>query len=279
MKNYNKILEAVNRGIKFALDNFDDNEQIQGQTNSKVSHEYGTKEYIDLIKNTIDFELPSGNLWYKCNLGATNPTETATWPHEWWGDFYAWGETEPKPNYNEASYKFSILTYLKNATMIEYTKYCHNIQDGYKGYTNNLNQLEPEDDAVHIKLGKKYYIPTVEDFEELFKYTTQEYKRNYCKIKDLNGVLFIGKNDNNKTMFVPCAGLRCSTTAWNPKGESCVGFEAHLWTSTFEGFNTGRASSIEGKQHEFDAGWGKCEICNDEHRFCGLPLRPVYKQN
>jgi len=29
MKNYNKILEAVNRGIKFALDDFEDND-IQG---------------------------------------------------------------------------------------------------------------------------------------------------------------------------------------------------------------------------------------------------------
>jgi len=28
MKNYNKILAAVNRGIKFALDDFDDEEQV-----------------------------------------------------------------------------------------------------------------------------------------------------------------------------------------------------------------------------------------------------------
>ena len=48
-------------------------------------------------------------------------------------------------------------------------------------------------------------------------------------------------------MFIPCAGLRCSATTWNPEGESCVGFEVHLWTSTFEGFNTGHALSLEGK--------------------------------
>ena len=34
----NKILEAVNRGIKFALDDFEDDEDIQGQINSKVSN-------------------------------------------------------------------------------------------------------------------------------------------------------------------------------------------------------------------------------------------------
>ena len=37
MKNYNKILEAINRGIKFALDDFDDNE-LQGQVSSKVNN-------------------------------------------------------------------------------------------------------------------------------------------------------------------------------------------------------------------------------------------------
>ena len=285
MKNYKQILEAVNRGIKFALDDFDDQEEVQGQTNSKVSHEHGTKEYIDLIRDTIDFNLPSGNLWYKCNLGATNPTETATQPHEWWGDFYAWGETTPKDDYAEEKYKFVRLTYLKNTTMVEYTKYCHDIEDGYKGYTDNLTQLEPEDDAVHVKLGQNYWIPSKEDFEELFQYTTQEYKMNYCNIKDLNGVLFIGKNNNSKTMFVPYAGLRCAKTRWNPSGDMVIGFEAHLWTSSFDGNNTGKAISIVGKQYEFIKDnfrrglSGSCEIDLDEHRFCGLPLRPVYKQN
>jgi len=130
---------------------------------------------------------------------------------------------------------------------MKYTKYCNFNLDGYNGYTDNLTQLEPEDDAAHVKLGQNYYIPTTDDFKELFKYTTQEYKRNYCKIKDLNGVLFTSINDNSKTMFVPCAGLRCANTNWNPNGESCIGFEVHLWTSTFGGFNTGRASSIEGR--------------------------------
>ena len=49
MKNYNKILEAINKGIKFALDDFDDNEEIQGQTNSKVNHGMNTQEYLYLM--------------------------------------------------------------------------------------------------------------------------------------------------------------------------------------------------------------------------------------
>ena len=42
----NKILEAVNRGIKFALDDFEDDE-IQGQINSKVNNKSNLKEYFD----------------------------------------------------------------------------------------------------------------------------------------------------------------------------------------------------------------------------------------
>ena len=51
MKNYNKILEAVNKGIKFALDDFED-DNIQGQTNSKVKYTGGMQQYIiDCIKS------------------------------------------------------------------------------------------------------------------------------------------------------------------------------------------------------------------------------------
>ena len=53
MKKYKQILEAVNRGIKFALDDFEDNE-LQGQVNSKVNNTSHLKEYIifqELISN------------------------------------------------------------------------------------------------------------------------------------------------------------------------------------------------------------------------------------
>ena len=46
MKNYKQILEAVNRGIKFALDDFEDDE-LQGQTNSKVKYDGGTRKGLD----------------------------------------------------------------------------------------------------------------------------------------------------------------------------------------------------------------------------------------
>lgn len=69
MKLTNKILEAVNRGIRFALDDFEDNE-LQGQFNSKIKYQGGTKEYLDLMEEVVDLGFPSGNLWCKYNIGS-----------------------------------------------------------------------------------------------------------------------------------------------------------------------------------------------------------------
>ena len=70
MKNYNKILEAVNRGIQLALDDFDDEETVQNIKSKQVNHNDYTKEYLDLMKyEVVDLELPSGTLWCRYNLG------------------------------------------------------------------------------------------------------------------------------------------------------------------------------------------------------------------
>ena len=50
MKNYNKILEAVNRGIQLALDDFDDEDQVQNIKSKQVQNRDYTKEYLDLMR-------------------------------------------------------------------------------------------------------------------------------------------------------------------------------------------------------------------------------------
>lgn len=51
----------------------------------------GGHEYVDL-------GLPSGTLWATYNLGATSPYEK--------GDYFAWGEVEPREDFSWESYKF-----------------------------------------------------------------------------------------------------------------------------------------------------------------------------
>ena len=122
MNNYKQILEAVNRGIKFALDDYEDNDELQGQVNSKVSHQHGTKEYLDFVNDVVDLDLPSGTLWCKYNLDV-DPTKLSK-AEDWYGGYYAWGELEAnKPTYNWYNYKFG------NGND-ELTKYCNDYEYG-----------------------------------------------------------------------------------------------------------------------------------------------------
>ena len=134
----------------------------------------------------VDLGLPSGNLWAKCNLGASSP--------EAYGDYYAWGEVEPKQEYTKSNHKW----YKEGAPSQGFTKY--NNEDGKL-------TLEDEDDAVIQKLGNGWRTPTLADFRELTnqKYTTIEKTT-------LNGVAGyqITSKKNKKSIFIPCAGFKNS---------------------------------------------------------------------
>ena len=216
MKKYNKILEAINRGIKFALDDFEDSE-FQGQISSKVSHQHGTKEYLDLMNDVVDLSLPSGTLWCKYNLGV-NLNQLNT-PEDWYGGYYAWGELEPNKTDKDGNTYFYWSNYKFGEDFYKLTKYCNNSKYGY-GFTDNLTELQPEDDVAYQnkKLHNfKFHIPTKEQCEELIKYTNNYWVNNYDPnktihnpendggIKGLNGRIFEGKNGSK--LFIPAAGF------------------------------------------------------------------------
>lgn len=132
----------------------------------------------------VDLGLPSGNLWATCNLGASSP--------EAYGDYYAWGEVEPKQEYTYPNHKW----YKEGAPSLGFTKY--NNEDGKL-------TLEDEDDAVIQKLGNGWRTPTLADFREL---TNQ--KLTTIKKTTLNGVVGyqITSKRNKKSIFIPCAGFK-----------------------------------------------------------------------
>lgn len=132
----------------------------------------------------VDLGLPSGNLWAECNLGASTP--------EQYGDYYAWGEVEPKQEYTYPNHKW----YKEGAPSKGFTKY--NNEDGKL-------TLEDEDDAVIQKLGNGWCTPTLADFREL---TNQ--KLTTIKKTTLNGVAGyqITSKKNGKSIFIPFAGFK-----------------------------------------------------------------------
>lgn len=130
-----------------------------------------THEYVDL-------GLPSGLLWATCNVGANSPEEC--------GNYYAWGETQPKDYYGWENYLF----YGEGEyPWITCTKYNHN------GLT-----LLPEDDPA-TQWGASWRMPTVEDWQELLDNTTNEWTTQ----NGVNGVLLTALNGNS--LFLPETGM------------------------------------------------------------------------
>ena len=298
MKNYKQILEAVNRGIRFALDDFEDQEDIQGQTNSKVKYKGGTKEWLDLMNEVVDLGLPSGTLWCKYNLGcdtkkieqffkqkqsikmqnhgkylktidSKNISLYTGSPELWYGDFYAWGEIEPdKPEYDMKSYKFGNGSGYKD----ELTKYvtlekftCNPFNDDSEILTwvDNLTELQENDDAAYQnkKVGNyKFHIPTKEQFEELKKYTTYKTTSNYKGINFLAGGVFTSKI-NDEELFFPFAGLK------DDDGTIVAAQFGYYWSSTLNTKDNANAYYLDIYSWDFNI--------DDVGRNLGFKIRPV----
>ena len=237
----------------------------------------------------IDLDLPSRNLWAKYNFGVNQADlKTAT---KWFGNFYAWGELKPKENYEEFNYKFNA----ENISETLYTKYNRNPDDGLDGYVDNLTQLEPCDDVVNQKFGGNYCIPAKEDMEELIQYTTQEFTiHNDIKYENpmgiagldyLNGLTFTSSKDTNKSIFIPCAGLKTIKSNINKYGDQGANFEIYLWTSTLEDsenwinpYPYTLNFKYYWKEHQ-KTGRSMCEVQASEHRYEGCPVRGILKMN
>lgn len=179
----------------------------------------------------VDLGLPSGTLWATCNIGANSPEE--------FGDYLCWGETEGflsgKTLFNMETYKWSEGT---NRSM---TKYCYNSSFGYGGFTDNLTELELEDDAAYVNWGPKWRMPSRTQFDELINnnYITKE------RITQ-NGVVgfkFTSKSNYN-SIFLPTAGFRDYTATLKDAGSEC-----YYWSRTLSNEDPSRGISFSSYQN------------------------------
>ena len=198
----------------------------------------------DLILNghaMVDLGLPSGLLWATCNVGASSPNNH--------GDYFAWGETEPKETYSRATYKWC------DGTANTFTKYCSNSQYGNADYKTTL---DPEDDAAIVHLGGNWRMPTIEEWMELKQNCT--WKK--ITINGMTGYQVTAKNGNS--IFLPRAGLRMSNILY---AADSVGYYAscnHLPEFSHEDYASYMLM--------YDNSISK----SSARRYYGLPIRPVY---
>ena len=133
----------------------------------------------------VDLGLPSGLKWATMNVGANAP--------EGYGDYFAWGETEPKDYYDWSTYKWC------NGSENTLTKYC--TSSNY-GTVDNKTTLDLEDDAAHANWGGAWRMPTFDEFVELWTKCTWE----WTSLNGVYGRKVTGPNGNS--IFLPAAGCR-----------------------------------------------------------------------
>ena len=229
-----------------------DGETLVGQIPFPESHE------TQVVRNTIksfppvevttdsheyvNLGLPSGLLWATCNVGANAPEE--------YGDYFAWGETQPKGEYNWSTYQYC------NGSYYTLTKYCNNSGYGYNGFTDNLTTLLPEDDAATANWGDGWRMPTQAEMQELIDNTTVTWTQQ----NGVNGRLFTAANGN--TLFLPAAGCRYDSSLVN------AGSYGGYWSSSL---NAG--GPYDAWLLHFDSGYiGMSYYCG---RGNGQSVRPV----
>ncbi|MEE0921210.1 MAG: hypothetical protein U0L47_01810 [Paludibacteraceae bacterium] len=177
--------------------------------------------------------------WATCNVGATKPEE--------YGDYFAWGETQPKSTYNWSTYKWC------NGSYNTQTKY--NTNSSY-GTVDNKTQLELSDDAARANWGGSWRMPTSAEQNEL---------RNNCTWTwtTQNGVYGykVTSKKNGNSIFLPAAGYRLDSSL-NDAGSG------GYWSSSLY------------TDYPYDA-WnvyfhsGSVYRNGDDGRECGFSVRPV----
>ncbi len=197
------------------------------------------------VVDYVDLGLPNGTLWATHNVGAKNPEEL--------GDFFAWGETAPKANYE---WEGTAWLYVEDGKK-RISKY--NTKIDY-GPVDNKIELDPEDDAAYVNMGSEWRMPSKADIDELLANCTWE----WTQLNGVNGQLITGPNGN--TMFLPAVGERMGTSMFH------LGEAGNYWSRSLHVLNeTVSFPTGAFKIYFTDSGltW------NTSERSCGFPVRAV----
>ena len=279
---------ATNNSVTWSSDNtnvviVDNNGLVkamsEGKANVMVTAFDGDKTAICTV-SVIDAKPEAVDLglsvkWASCNLGAINPED--------YGDYYAWGATEPNyiggiwfdPTSDDPFYiggpmmdtdLWTIYGYSWHNCPLyvpisnKFLKYIpseYSIIWGGSGSPDNKTVLEPEDDAAHFKLGGKWRMPTSEEFDELLNNCDSE----WTIINGIKGRKLTSRKNGN-SIFFPAAGYFEEDAHY---GSRRYGY---YWSST-----------VSQKEPVIARHWQLYDAMFDNHheafRYIGQSIRPV----
>ncbi len=190
-------------------------------------------------------ELGLSVIWASCNVGAENPGD--------YGDYFAWGELEPKSDYSWTTYKYC------QGSSSTLTKY--NTTSRY-GTVDNKTTLESYDDVAHVKWGGSWRMPTDSEMQELINTRNNYgyYGWTWTQKDGHNGWLVTHKPTGN-SIFLPAAGDR-ETSVLN-----YAGYGGYYWSSSINTGNPTYARALDFRESGVFSG--------DCYRYFGYTVRPV----
>lgn len=197
-----------------------------------VAHYGAVKVYIgDPVPGGQAVDLGLSVKWADMNVGASSPED--------YGEYFAWGETEPKSAYNWSTYFDSL-----NGSDNNFKKY----------QIDGKTTLDPEDDAAHVNWGEAWRMPSIEELKELNSNCTWRWTTR----NGVNGFLIVGPNKNS--IFLPAAGISYG------QGGSDIGYTCNYWSNSLSTSNPTYAQAVT-------SGMGKTYWSDDRYR--GFSVRPV----
>ena len=184
--------------------------------------------------------------WATCNVGATKPEE--------YGDYFAWGETQPKDYYDWSTYKWCRGSY---NTLTKYNT------DSSCGTVDNKTTLDLSDDAARANWGGSWRMPTDAELTELreqctWTWTTQNGVYGYKVTSKKSGY-------TNKSIFLLIAGHRDGSSLLN------AGSYGLYWSSSLNADYPGGAWYVS-----FSSGFSSGIVYRSTSlRYYGFSVRPV----
>ena len=244
------VLEAITEGTAKITVSRDGKEAT---CNVYVFRNVTTPEAVDLGLNVK---------WASCNVGAQKTEE--------YGDYFAWGETEPYYQPGDAQSENPVWKSGKevgydwqsygwcNGSKYTLTRYCTSGQTDYWGGSGSPDgktrfaDYNYVDDAARANWHGEWRTPTSDEWSEL----KSECEWVLTSLSGTNGYAITSKV-NGKRIFLPAAGYRSGKTLYS------VGSRFSYWSSEISGDPSSYAYSLGDLDDDGDG------------RYLGFSVRPV----
>ena len=216
-----------------------DGSGVKAECQVTVEQAINGHEYVEI----------GGRKWATMNVGAT----TVAGSYETcYGDYYAWGETEPRYESITRTDSYAASFTWKNG-----------YSDGYSSYPSYTGTtLDASHDAATANWGGTWRTPTKEEFEALATACSGSSANDQTPVNLINtiteggiywlsstqtiesaytgvaGLLFVSASDISKRVFFPASGYVIDTSLYNG------GTDGDYWSSSFNTSNTNFAYNL-----------------------------------